>query len=63
MISELLCPPDPKEVEECAICHNEIYTDEEYYLMDDGCIVCSECLAEWASKFATVMCNGQEVDR
>lgn len=55
-------PPEPVEVAECAICHGAIYADQEYYLMEDFRLICDDCLAEWASDFATAMCNGREVD-
>lgn len=55
-----ISPPDPVEVAECAICHGEIYRNEEYYLMDDGRIVCPDCLGEWAADFGTLMVNNLE---
>lgn len=62
MIEEKLCPPDPIEVAVCSICGCEIYKDEDYYYMEDGSIVCDECLAEWAAEHASLMRNGLEVD-
>lgn len=47
-----LSPKDPITVAVCDNCRDDIYDNEEHYLMDDGDIICQNCLGEWALKYA-----------
>ena len=37
----------------CDVCGREVYDDEIYYRMPDGCLVCEDwiCVTEWLEQY------------